>query len=318
MTELHVVWPAMVHDPARPSGGNVYDVELVRALRAAGAVVHEHLVPDGGRVSGLPTGAPVLLDGLVGLADPDAAAGTVLLVHLPLSLAAPDASTTEARALHTAAGVVATSGWTRDWLRRHHGVRAAVARPGVHRAPVARSSTGGTRLLCVGAVVPLKGQDLLVAALDGLDATCRFAGALDRDPTYAQELRRTGVGRWLGPLTREALARELAATDLLVLPTRLEAYGMVVTEALARGIPVVAGDVGGVREALVGAGVLVPPGDAGALRAALERWLGDADHRAEQRARALARRRTLLGWDVTARAVTAEVNQTARRSVVTA
>jgi glycosyltransferase involved in cell wall biosynthesis len=69
---------------------------------------------------------------------------------------------------------------------------------------------------------------------------------------------------------------------------------MVVTEALARGIPVVAADVGGVREALgAGAGVLVPPGDVAALGAALRRWLEDPDHRAALRAAARARRSVL-------------------------
>ena len=53
---------------------------------------------------------------------------------------------------------------------------------------------------------------------------------------------------------------------MLVLPSRKETYGMVVTEALSRGIPVIASDVGGVPEALGAApggaqpGLLVPPG----------------------------------------------------------
>ena len=61
---------------------------------------------------------------------------------------------------------------------------------------------------------------------------------------------------------------------------------MVVTEALARGLPVIAADVGGVPEALghgadgVRPGLLVPPDDPAALGAALRAWLGDAELRA--------------------------------------
>jgi glycosyltransferase involved in cell wall biosynthesis len=81
---------------------------------------------------------------------------------------------------------------------------------------------------------------------------------------------------------------------------------MVVTEALARGVPVLATAVGGLPDALGEApdgsvpGLLVPPEDPGALAAALRRWLTDADLRARLRRSAVARRETLTGWDVTA------------------
>ena len=84
-----------------------------------------------------------------------------------------------------------------------------------------------------------------------------------------------------GPLAGADLDRAYAAADLLVLASRAETYGMVVTEALARGIPVVATDVGGLPEALGRdrrrhrPGLLVPPDDPAALAAALRRWLDD-------------------------------------------
>jgi glycosyltransferase involved in cell wall biosynthesis len=78
-----------------------------------------------------------------------------------------------------------------------------------------------------------------------------------------------------------------------------------VTEALARGVPVVAADVGGVTEALGHAddgtrpGLLVAPGDAAALGAALRAWLGDADLRGRLRRAARERRTSLRGWPAT-------------------
>src|SRR5689334_5978172 len=86
---------------------------------------------------------------------------------------------------------------------------------------------------------------------------------------------------------------------------------MVVTEALARGVPVLAADVGGVTEALghgddgTRPGLLVPPGDPAALGAALRTWLGDAELRKRLRGAARERRAGLRGWPATAAAVAA-------------
>jgi glycosyltransferase involved in cell wall biosynthesis len=84
---------------------------------------------------------------------------------------------------------------------------------------------------------------------------------------------------------------------------------MVVTEALARGLPVLTTDVGGVTEALghgedgTRPGLLVPPGDAAALGGALRSWLGDADLRVRLRRAARERRATLRPWAATTSAV---------------
>ena len=346
MTAVHVVIPDGIDDPARPSGGNTYDRHVCRELRSLGWSVHEHAVggfwdgPDpaalaalAGVVGRIPHGAVVLLDGLVASTAPEvlvAAAGrlrVVVLVHLPLGHRPPRGGAGEVRArehevLAAAAAVVTTSAWARRRLLELYPLaadRVHVAVPGVSAAGLAEGTPAGRELLCVAAVTSDKGHDLLLQALatiSDLSWHCVCVGSLDRDPAFVEGLRRQSADVGLddrvsfpGPRTGAELDRTYAAADLLVLASRAETYGMVVTEALARGLPAVAADIGGLSEALgLGAdgirpGLLVAPEDPSALGAALRAWLGDAELRARLRRAARERRATLPEWSATASVV---------------
>jgi glycosyltransferase involved in cell wall biosynthesis len=330
---VHVVVPAGIDDPRRVSGGNRYDREVCTGLRAAGWTVAEVAVPgtwprpDADALDGLERELDVLLDDTLVLVDGlvASAAGAVLaphagrlrlvvLVHMVFGGdAVPEDD--ERAALSAARAVVTTSDWTRTCLLDRYALlphRVHVARPGTAAAPASLGTADGGRLLCVGTLAPHKGQDLLVAALTAtayLPWRCTLVGPLDRDPEFVASLRRSAAGisdRLVisGPRTGAALQREYARADLLVVPSRAETYGMVVTEALATGLPVLATDVGGVPEALGRTahgvpGLLVPPGDAAALADALSRWLTDADLRGRLRRAAQRRRATLPDWRVT-------------------
>jgi glycosyltransferase involved in cell wall biosynthesis len=315
VTAVHVVVPDAVDDPTRPSGGNTYDRHVCRGLTSIGWSVHEHAVPESAAalaevVQGIPDDAVVLLDGLVASTAPEVLVPQssrlrlVVLVHMPLG------HRQERSVLSAAAGVVTTSAWARRRLLELHALpadRVHVAEPGVEPAGLAPGTPAGRALLCVAAVTPVKGHDVLLDALAtiaDLPWHCTCAGSLERDPAYVERLPRDRVD-FLGPRVGADLERCYAAADLVVLPSREEAYGMVITEALARGLPVIATEVGGVTEALghgtdgTPPGLLVPPDDSAALGAALRAWLGDAELRARLRRTARERRASLPGWATT-------------------
>jgi glycosyltransferase involved in cell wall biosynthesis len=335
VTALHFVVPEGIDDPARPSGGNLYDRRVCRELAALGWTVHEHPVRGAAglarTVRGIPDGALVLLDGLIASPAPEVLVPEgrrlrqVVLMHMPLGHA------DEREVLMKAAAVITTSEWSRRRLGELYGLpadRVHVAEPGVDAAGLASGTAEGNALLCVGSVTPEKGHDVLLSALKtatDMSWRCACVGSLDRSPAFADRVRRRAwEGRlldrvgFLGPRTGPELDRAYAVADLLVLPSRAETYGMVVTEALARGLPVLATDVGGVIGALGQGedgtlpGLLVPPRDPAALGAALRAWLEDAELRDRLRRAARERRATLRPWAATASAIAVVLAAVAR------
>jgi glycosyltransferase involved in cell wall biosynthesis len=108
-----------------------------------------------------------------------------------------------------------------------------------------------------------------------------------------------------GPRTGPDLEAAFGSADVLVHPARVEGYGMVVTEALAHGLPVITTTAGGLPDALgatsdgVRPGILVPVADASALASAISTWLTDQDLRGRLRFAAQTRRRQLPTWSTT-------------------
>lgn len=330
-----------------PTGGNIYDDELIAGLRRLGVDVREHRIDgdwpaasaaDRARFADLlDAEQDWLVDGIVACAAPDAVARAVeqgrritIVVHMCLSDErglTEDARRhyveTEARTLALPVGVLCTSDWTAAELRRRYGRTAlAVAAPGTEPAPLSQGSDP-PRLLTLASITPTKDQLTLVAALErvaDLAWTARLVGADQVEPGYVEQVRAAVARaqlsdrvRLTGPLVGPQLEAEWARSDLLVLPSRAESYGLVVIEALARGIPaVVSAGTGAVEAQSAGlgpdaapAGAAVPPGDPEAWAAILRGWLGDQEQRCCWRAAAEARRPHLPSWDDTARVAAA-------------
>lgn len=134
------------------------------------------------------------------------------------------------------------------------------------------------RLGYLGTLAPHKGVHVLIEALRGLperEVTLDIVGNPAVDPAYSRRLRELAGEdpriRFRGPIAEGEQGRLWSSLDVLVLPSLWwENSPLVVLEALAAGVPVVASRIGGVGEILPeAAGVLVPSGDAEALRAAL-------------------------------------------------
>lgn len=338
---VHFVVPQNIDAPTNPSGGNRYDRRLCDELAAAGWTVREHPAPGSWpwadaadvrnlaqQVAAIPACSTVLVDGLIACNRPDVFVPAaerlhvVVLVHtslvdMPSQADITDAHRRELAVLAAARGVVTTSRWACERLLDRYPLAAhtlTVAEPGVDAAELASQSPEGGRLLCVAAVAPHKGQHVLIDALSevvDLNWSCRFVGVLERH--YGDHLRERAAAvrigdrlEFCGPLDSENVDAEYRGADLLLHASRYETYGMVITEAIAHGLPVIATHVGGVREAMGVApsgrrpGLLVPAGDAVAFAAAIRGWLANDELRSQLRAAAADRRNILAPWSTTA------------------
>jgi glycosyltransferase involved in cell wall biosynthesis len=326
---------AVPGDLATPTGGYAYDRRIIAGLGELGWRTQVVDLGDGfpcptaqvraaagARLAALPADTPIVIDGLAFGVLPEAGQTlsashvVVALVHHPLALEAGlDASTaaslhaSERDALAAAHHIIVTSTPTARVLVADYGVGAekvTVVEPGTDRGAVgARGGNSTVMLLAVGAVVPRKGYDVLVAALaeiPELDWRLVIAGDCGRSPdTFRQltaDIARRGLAHRItfrGAVGTDEVSTLYANSDLFVLPSRFEGYGMAYTEAIAHGLPVVGTTAGAIPSTVpAGAGVLLPPDDVGALTATLRRLIENPAER--ERLAAGARAATFPSW----------------------
>lgn len=327
-----------------PTGGYGYDRRLLREWRETGIEARHLALPGSfpfpteadlaATEQLLATTTPndtLLIDGLSYGAFPERLAERfadrlVALVHHPLALEtghSPEAAKTlrrsETLALRHARAIAVTSPATKLTLEAEFGVTAgkiAVAIPGTDPAPRAEGSGrgNGLHLIAVGSLIPRKGYDILIAALTAVADrpwTLTIVGSPDHAPATAAELHdgiaSAGLTKRIlltGGVGADRLAQLYGEADLFVMSSLYEGYGMVLTEALARGLPIVTTLSGAGAEALPDAAALkVPPGDAVALAKALARLIDAPAERRQRADAAWAAAGDLPRWSETARIV---------------
>ncbi len=174
-----------------------------------------------------------------------------------------------------------------------HGLDAAPAAPelGAPRAP------GPLRILFVGRLEERKGPDTLLAALALLPRNTpplaiellgqspgdkdEFVRALKAAAAKLSARPAQFTVNFVGYVDDATLQQAYARCDIFVAPSRFESFGLILIEAMRWAKPVVACDIGGMREVIDSgdSGLLVPPGDADALAASLRTLINDSELR---------------------------------------
>ena len=313
---MHIAW-IVYGELAQATGGYIYDRLIVEGLRAHGVEV-EIVDPRATTVACQRADVVLgdalcvreigpLFDRLEGLAP------RVLLVHhLPSwEIERTDREEMrgqEARALAGSDHAIATSDVTRERLvgeglaGRPASLSVDVVEPGADRLPrLARAPGAGGRveLLFVGSLVARKRVSLLLDALESLPAPLpglTLLGDAGREPEYARAIAERVEGSdalrscvtIAGVAGDGALARWLSRADALVLPSSLEGYGMVLTEALHAGLPVIAARPAAIAAAIADHGAVLVFDDGHDLAQVLRRFVAEPTLREAMRSEAMA------------------------------
>jgi glycosyltransferase involved in cell wall biosynthesis len=199
----------------------------------------------------------------------------------------------ETRAVFASDLLVTTGRVTAARLSSDYPGRAVtVVVPGADRLPRLprdRPSGGPVALLFVGSIVARKRLPMLLDAMEAIEATggprlsLTIVGDPRREPDHAASLAGR-VGRsdalrdavaFAGVVDEPALSGHLKRADALVLPSSLEGYGMVLTEAVHAGLPVIVARPAARAAGLAEGGAALVFDDAAGLAEALRRFAGD-------------------------------------------
>ena len=324
---------AIPGDKDRKTGGFFYEATVLRGLNDAGLATEHLQLPDSfpnpttqdmatalTALRAIPKERPIILDGLVfGSIDPaglaQVSAPVIAMVHHPLGLEtglSPERAAflraNEAAALKHTAHTIVPSAHTARILVQDFGAnpeQITVAPPGFARPVVCRVPANPPLILSVGLLATRKGHDVLLDALGrltDLDWRAVIVGrAHDSDVAGALSLRRRQLGLvdrvdFAGELDAPALADHFNAAHIFALATRYEGYGMVLSEAMLYGLPVVSCSVGAVPDTVADAGILTPPDDPKAFAQAIRGLLEDPEKARRYGRRSQARAESLPTW----------------------
>lgn len=178
--------------------------------------------------------------------------------------------------------------------------------PAEFHRPERTAAEGPFRILCVGRLVPAKGQAVLIEAMrllraHGRRASLVIAGDGPDRPRLQALSRSAGVAadcRFLGVVDPTRVRELYEQSDLFALPSFAEGVPVVLMEAMAMEVPCISTTVNGIPELIESGrhGLLAPPSDAAALCAAIETLMDDAQLR--RRLAAAGRRKVMADYDL--------------------
>ncbi|MEP4194779.1 MAG: glycosyltransferase family 4 protein [Aliishimia sp.] len=301
---------AIPGDKDRRTGGFIYEATVLRVLNEIGRATRHLTLPDSfpfptladmastlDALQAVPVDQPIILDGLVfGSIDPAGLARVrapvIAMIHHPLGLEtglSHDQSMTlcanETAALEHADHVMVPSPHTAEILIRDFGAdpnKITIALPGFTRPVLARAQLDPPLILSVGLLAERKGHDVLIDALALIQDLAWQVNVVGKahDPDTAGALLAqvdkhdlSDRVRFVGEQSEADLSAQYNAASIFALATRYEGYGMVLSEAMLYGLPVVSCAVGAVPDTVGDAGLLVPVDNPLAFAAALRRLL---------------------------------------------
>ncbi|KIC44934.1 glycosyltransferase family 4 protein [Tateyamaria sp. ANG-S1] len=329
---------AIPGDKDRRTGGFIYEARVLQALNDIGCPTAHLQLPDSfpdptatdmrqtlDMLRAVPADQPIILDGLVfGAIDPDGLAAVqapvIAMIHHPLGLEtglshdrAAFLLQNETAAIRRADHIIAPSPETSRVLTERFGAKPGsitCAPPGFDRPPVARQIAETPLVLSVGLIAPRKGHDILLSALaliQELPWRAEIVGGV-HDPAYAEALRRQstelGLDRrvtFAGEIDDDTLISRMNSASIFALATRYEGYGMVLSEAMLFGLPIVTCDAGAVATTVGDGAIVVPKEDPAAFADALAQLLSNPSAAEALGQSALEQSKILPRWEDTAK-----------------
>jgi len=339
---------AIPGDKDRRTGGFIYEATVLRVLNEIGVKTAHLELPDSfpaptqsdmdatlAALRDVPRDTPIILDGLVfGAIDPvglsRVQAPVIAMIHHPLGLEtglpperAAALCANEMAALKFADHVIVPSPHTASILVQDFGAdpeRISIALPGFARPNVAKVPRSPPLILSVGLLAKRKGHDILLEALSQIGDLQWQAVIVGKahDPAVARDLRaqcaQLGLAdrvTFAGEVDAKVLEQHFNAAHVFALATRYEGYGMVLSEAMLFGLPILSCAVGAVPETVGDAGILTPADDPTRFALGLRDMLESPKTAREYAACSEARARTLPTWTDTAKVFEAALRRLA-------
>lgn len=313
------------------TGGYIYDKKIATGLVALGhkveiielagtfPIINDSTIENANRQLKECTNI-LLIDGLALPAFPNSE-NFYALIHHPLFKETNLTQETknflfhnEKKSLQKARHIIVTSNFTKKELQKEYNIpkaKISVVCPGNEKVEIISHKSkskhkSNIHLLCVASITPRKGHDVLLkslAPLRHLPWKLFCVGSLNRDKEATKNAMEIVCKNQLedkviftGELDDKAVQEKYFESDIFVLASFYEGYGMVLTEAISYGLPIVSTTGGAIPHVVGKEGILIEPGNVEQMTNALSRIISDAKLRENLHEKAMEARKKLPSW----------------------